>query len=331
MKRFLTKIYTKAGIFKETIREDEILSDVNFDYQKNWWIWQITLKLNRDYSNIDIVESDFIKIYLFDENFINWKLIYTWIIEEINRNYNELENSIDLIARWLSSLLTRIYYKDWWNYTFSKTDTVSNIIKSIINYANTQYNWFNISWIVDTVWNITIDFDYNDCLNAINKVVELTDLFYYIWSDWIVYFNTTPTTHKLTAQKHIQSIDINEDWSEIINKVIVKYNWWTTSWENSSSISQYWLLEKVYTKTDLWLAEATSFINEELAKNQLKQKTSIEVNSQYILENLKPWDTIKINNLNYSINTTIEKISYKTDIATIYLDRYDSIWLILNK
>ena len=325
-KRYIVKIYTKAWVFKETIQE--IMSKIDYDYQKNWWQWQLNILLNRDYSNTSIIESDFIKVYLYDDNFKNWKLIYTGIIEEINRNYKETENSLELVTRWLSSILTRLYYNQSW-YTFTKTDTASNIIKSVITYANTHYNWFNISGISDTIWNITIAFDYNNCFDSINKVIELTNLFWYIWEDGTCYFNTSPTTHKLTAQKDVQNIDIQEDGSEIINKVIVKYNWGTTSDQNTTSITNYGLFEAFYTKTDLDVNGANAFITETLAKSWIKQKTSLEINNSYILENFKPWDIVKLQNINYSINTTIEKINYNGETATLYLDKYDSIWKIL--
>ena len=227
MKRIEIKVYDKSWVFKKNINENQnwqklLMSDISFDYQKDWWQWQINLKLNKAFNSTDIIRSDFIKIYLYDENFPTWKLIYTWVIEEINRNYNVNDNSIEYVCRWLSSILTRFFYYDSW-YTFSKTDTASNIIKSIINYANTKYNWFNTSWIVDTVWNITVEFDYTSCFDALEKVLEQTELFLFIWEDGTVYFNNTPSQNYVTAKEDLQELSIVEDGSEIINKVIVVY------------------------------------------------------------------------------------------------------------
>lgn len=326
MKKYLAKIYSKAGVYKDTIRD--IMSEINYSYQKNWWQGQLNLTLNRDYADTSIVQSDIVKIYLYDKNFQNWKLIYTWIVEEIERNYEETRNSLTLVIRGLSSILTRIYYNQTW-YTFSKTDTASNIIKSIINYANTHYNWFNTTGIIDTVWNITISFDYDNCFDAIDKVVKLTGSFWYIKEDWTCVFNQTPTIHKLTAKKEIQTIEINEDWNAIINKVIVNYNWGTYPAQDNTSITNYGLIEAVYDKPELNLAWATSFASEELLKNQLKQKSTLQINNKYIIENVKPWDILRVKNLNYYLQTTIERLNYTPDILTIDLDKYNSIGKIL--
>lgn len=329
MKRFLIKVYNKNWTFKENITENELLDTISFSSQKNWWQSDINLSVKKDFNYTWIWISDFIKVSLVDDNFPNWKIVYTWIIEEINRKYTSDENYIIYVARWLSSILTRFSYYDTW-YTFSKTDTASNIIKSIINYANTEYNWFDTSWIIDTVWNITVDFDYTSCFDAINKVVEqVENTFWSIWDDGKVYFNNTTTTHRLSMWNEIQNLDLVEDGSEIINKVIVVYNSWTYIDEDTTSITNNWLFEVKYDKTDLDLAWATSFASKILEENQIKNKTQIEVNTNYAFENIKTWDNIKIQNINYPINTTVEKNDYNTTNANIYLDKYDSLWKIL--
>jgi len=332
MKRYLIKVYEKDWTFKQTINENIVMSDISYTMQKNWWQWQINILLNKYFNNTDIIKTDFVKVYLYDTNFNNWKLIYTWIIEEINRNYKESENTLELICRWLASLLTRIYYNDSW-YIFNKTDTASNIIKAIITYFNSVYpwSWINNTWIVDTVWNISIDFDYTICFDAINNIQEVYGSFWSIWPDWTFYFNSTPWQHYLTAWKDVQNIDINEDGSEIINKVLVKYDWWTYTWTDATSITNNWLFEKVYNKTDLDLSGATSFSDEILLNNQIKQIVNIEINNKYILENLNPWDLLKVRNIDYLVNSTIEKIQYNWNSAIVFLDKYTSIWKILLK
>jgi hypothetical protein len=160
-------------------------------------------------------------------------------------------------------------------------------------------------------------------------VQEVYGNFWRIDETWTCHFNTTASNIMLTAKKEVQNIDINEDWSEIINKVIVNYNWWTYTWTDATSITANGLFEKEYNKTDLVLASATLFANEVLENNQTKQIVSIEINNKYILENLKVWDLLKVRNINYLINSTIEKISYNTNNAIVYLDKFNSIWKIL--
>lgn len=332
-KRFEIKVYDKTWTFKKNINESQnwqklLMSDISFSYQKNWWQWELNLLLNKSFNSTDIIRSDFIKIFLHDKNFPWWKLIYTWVIEEINRNYKPSQNTIEYVCRWLSSLLTRFYYYDT-NYTFSKTDTASNIIKSIINYANTHYNWFNTSWVVDTVWNITVEFDFTNCFDALAKVLEQTEKYLFMWEDWTVYFNKTASQNYVTAKKDLQDLSIVEDWSEIINKVIVVYNAWVYIWLDNTSITNNQLFEKKYDKSDLDLAGATAFANQILANNQEKNKTQLILNNNFILENLKPWDNLKIRNIDYLINSEISKVSYNTNTSTVYLEDYDSIGKVL--
>lgn len=332
MKRYILKLYNKDWTYIKTISENKIISDISFNLQKDWWQSDISILLNIPYDNQDIEKTNFIKIYLYNSDFQNWKLIYTWIIEEINRNYKETENSIELIVRWLWSLLTRIYYK-WTDYKFTKTDTASNILKDIINYFNSVYsgNWLNTDWIVDTTWNISIDYDYNTCFEAIQKVKEVYGSYWYIDETWTLYFNKTADQIYLTAQKDVEDLTIQEDWSEIINRVIVDYNWWTTTQEDTTSQTNNGLFEKHYDKQDLWEQEAIDFANNVLSNNQVKRIVSITINNKYIIENLRPWNKIKVRNINYLINSTIENIQYNTYNAIVYLDKYNSLWTVLKQ
>lgn len=333
MKRFILKLYNKDWTYIKTIPENKIISDISFNLQKDWWQSDINILLNFPYDNQDIEKSNFIKIYLYNPDFPNWKLIYTWIVEEINRNYKETENSIELIVRWLWSLLTRIYYKSWTNYTFTKTDTASNILKNIINYFNSVYpgNWLNTDWVIDTTWNISIDYDYNTCFEAIQKVKEVYGSYWYIDETWTLYFNKTPEQIYLTAQKDVEDLTIQEDWSKIINRVIVDYNWWTTMREDTTSQTNNGLFEKHYNKQDLWEQEAIDFANNVLNNNQIKRIVSITINNKYIIENLRPWNRIKVRNINYLINSTIENIQYNTYNAIVYLDKYNSLWTVFKQ
>lgn len=335
MKEFNVKIFDRLWVEKETLPNNIIRNKIAFSQAINWWQGRLNLWLNIPYNSDRIEKQDFIRIEVFDEFFPNWKIIYTGFVKNITRNYEASENSINIICYWLWSLLTKFYYNDTW-YTFTKTDTASNILTWIINYFNSVYpwNWLDTSWIDTTVWNISIEFDYNNCFEAIENVVEATDKYFKIMPDWKVVFTDNPVTvnHEITSQLELQSLSIQEDLDKVINRAIVTYDTGTEIVEDTTSITNNELKEKQYRKTDIKdSATAIAFWNNILDnfKNP-KQKVTLEVNSRYPIENIEVWQSIKVLNLEYEINNVqIKKIEYNTDIIIIELDEFDSIEKIL--
>ncbi len=82
-------------------------------------------------------------------------------------------------------------------------------------------------------------------------------------------------------------------------------------------------------KTDIEdLTSAYELGNKYIAEyKDWKEKTQIVINSKYDIESIKPWDTIQVKNIDYSIiNLQIVKMSYTGDQITLDLEEYDSIW-----
>lgn len=335
MKKFQIKVYEKDWTFKQNIKETKVRNTIQFSNNVNWGQWRLNLELNVNFANTDILQWDFIKVNLFDDNFPNWKLIYTWIVEDINRVYQPTENLLTLSCVGLEAILTRLYYNSSW-YTFTKNDTASNIVKDIISYFNSKYpwNWINDWWVENTVWNVNIEFDYDNCSQSLQKITALTDKKFFIEADWTVNWISKPLTrtHALKAEENIQSILIEEDSSNIINSVFVIYDWWVVTSNDWTSQSYFWLFEQSLSRLDIKDSSTAQDLADEtisLNKNS-KQKITIEVNTKYILENIQVLDTVKVMNIDYSIeNLQIQKISYTTDIATLYLDEFDSIEKVL--
>ena len=285
------KDWSKKWIIKSSWAKSELVSGISFTSSINSSQWEINLVLNRDYKDISIIATDFIKIYIVDINFPTWKLIYTWIVEEINRNYKADENNLELIVRWFWSILNRKYYNTG-GAIFTKTDTASNIIKEIISNFNTQfgYTWINDSLVETTVWNITIEIDNTTSFDSMNLVIEQnTDYYFYIDSTWNVIFklkDDSIISHKFTAKKDLQNLDINED--------------------------------------------SSPYIEEDIIKTDTRYKIVLDINTQFVFENIKPWDYIKARNLEYTIEwLQVVRISYDSDICILNLDEYDSAWKIL--
>lgn len=336
-KRYQIKVYQKDWTFKTNLRENEVLSWVSFSENINWGQWEISILLNRDFNNDEITESDFVKISLYDENFPNWKLVYTWIIEEINRIYKSSENKLELSCRGLSSLLTRFYFKSGVDYIFNKNEDAGAIFRSIVDYFNSVFpwNWLNKDWIENTWVNSNIDFWYDTCFKAMQKVQETTNFNFCVKADWTVNFKAIPNTniHSFTAKKDVQNLEINIDAWDIKNVIIVDYDWWTVAEEDNASKTSHWISEKQFAKWE-FKAEDTArnfaLSQLELYKNPKKQ-IELEINTNYILENINVWETIKVKNINYEINIVqIIKIDYAPNLSKLYLDKINSVWEILN-
>lgn len=333
-KKYEYKLYTYAWVFKETLPWAFILNDFNYSSSINAGQWDAYLELNKPFNYSNIILGDFIKVYVYSDNYLSWKLIYTWEVSRIERLLDYNKETIKLSLLWLWTLLNRVYARSGWSPTFTKNQDPAQTIKDIIDYFNTVYTWGWISysggWITNFWSNINISIDYRKCLDAINDIVKLTTYYFIIGWDWQVIFKTKPViaTHLLTVWKDINSLNILEDWETIVNNYILTYNWWTTSANNWASQSTYWIRELRESKTninDLWSANtsASSYITD---NKDYSKKTTIEVNNKYNLENINVWESVSVLNTNLSINNLqIQKINYNKEKVTLYLDNFNSL------
>jgi len=324
---FNYKVYNLSWTYKFTINIKDIKNLISFTANENWGQWQCKLLLNYNFETTTIVNTDIIHIYK------DTTLIYTWIVQDVFRKINNNFEEIELPLLWLWTLPTYLLYKDSWNYVFSKNQDPSQTIKDIIDYINTIYTagWLSYDvWSIETYWTtVDIDFDYDNCLEALIKCIETTNFKFFIDRDWKVYFKSKPVsaTHTLTVWKDIEQINLEEDSENLINKLLLEYKSWILPYEDIASQGNYWLKEKYLSKTDLIdIASADEFWNNyiELYKNPIN-KTSIILNKNFNLENIKVWDTIKVKNFNYIINNLqIVKYSYTIDKIKLELEIFDS-------
>ena len=127
------KLYDKANTFKKVINPDLIQSDIRFTAQKNWW--QGDLFLSIKWIDTDIKHSDIIRVFYSGEIVKN-KLLYTWYIEEINQLVDSWE-TMQIIAIWLWSYLTKIIFQSWGSREFTLNKPASEIVIDIANYIET--------------------------------------------------------------------------------------------------------------------------------------------------------------------------------------------------
>lgn len=330
-KSFEIKIYQLNGTFKGNLKWSEIVRDFSFSQQINGGQGEATAELNKSFENATYSQGDFGKVTVFTDDNPNGLLIYTGIINKIERKYTDGIETIALKFLGLSSVLSLFPFYSA-SYTPNKNQDPAQTIKDIIDYANTKYNWFSYSGgnIVNYGSNLNIDFNYTKCFDAIKNTVQPFARWWRIDADGQVYFQAVPgtATHKLTAWKDIEAITVSEDAERIVNSIIVVYKTGTLATvQDATSISTYGLREIKVEKTDLAdSTAATNYANSYIASyKDPKKKTTITVNTAYNLESLKPGDTVKVQNFLYSIsNLQIQKISYTWDNVVIELDAFDT-------
>jgi len=334
-KEYQIKVYTKANVYIETIEPIDIISNISFSNNINSWQWNITLKINKSFNTTTYTQWNIVKISLFNTTFPTWKQVYLWFINEIKRIQTVTSQYIELWCVWIFWLLNNIIFDNGWK-AFTINDEPADTIKLIIDYFNTQYTGWILSyswWNISNYWsNVNISFNYDNCFEAIKKVVWATNFRWYINEDWQVYFKVKPvaTSHSLINQNNVESVTIGDDSQDVVNKLYLERNWWTiVVYQDATSQSTYWIKEKKESQTsiqDIW-TQNTRWNNYISQNKDSKKETNIVVNNKYDYENIMPWQTIKVININYTIDwLQVLWVNYSPQRATLTLEKKVSFW-----
>lgn len=324
---FNYKVYDIDWTYKFTINLDDIKSEPSFSANNLWGQWQLSLALNYSFDNNKINNTDVIKMYK------DTVLVYTWIVQNLQRIITNTHDEIVLPLLWLWTLPTYLLYKSGGVYQFNKTADPSVIVKDIIDYINTIYTtpWLNYNWTsITTYWvTINVDFDNETCLSALLKVAKATNYYLYTDQSWQVFFRAKPVTptHKLTVWDSVEQINLEDDSEELVNKLILTWSGGTDIYDDLTSQAAYGVREKYLEDTDIKnQATADEYWDNYILENKdLIQKTKVIVNKNYNLESLNVWDTIIIQNFKYIIsNLQIVKLSYSPDKVMLELEVFDS-------
>lgn len=321
------KLYDFAWNFKKQINPKKISSTIEFQEEINGWQWNLTLNIEWDI--IDFDESDIIEI----RNSNIWNM-YTWIIESISIREFETTSYLSITFYWVFTALNDILYKSLWSRVFTKTDTIENIIKDIIDSFNSDYGSLTDTQILTTsliryTWtsinatdSISISFDNQNCLEAIKKVLDKTDYSFFIWKDWIIYVSQKiyQEIKYLTFEKDIVFIDRKRDKKDLVNKLYLKRNWWTEKvYEDVTSQSDFNLKEKFENDSDLQNETTQDFFWANYI-DEFKNPDNIVIMKIKDRNDLIPWQLITtLNSKNNLIEKQITKIDITKTTKNIYL------------
>lgn len=342
-KSYEIKLYTQKWAFKKPINLKDNTNEINFSEEINGWQGGLTLQII--WNQNEFMCSDIIEIR--EVSKINKSVIstYTWVIENISIQEYKIWTILNIELYWIFTVLNDIIYKDGINKNFIKNDTPGNIIKNIIDNFNSQY--WNLEWETQNLWSniitynndsidiswtsISIEFDWDNCLDAIKKVVENTNYYFYIDEKWIFTLKLKNNwDHRyLTFDKEIIFINKKIKKNEMVNKYYLIRSWdiektYSSVW----SISSFNLKEKIEKRSEI-----QNEVTQDEKWNWYINKYSVEIfEISLIIKSqpnnfMSPWMLVTTQNTkNQLFNQQITKIEKKIDNWVLYLWEYSNIW-----
>ena len=308
-KQYIIKLYDWNLNFLKVISPSIITNDISITETINAGQGQFKLNLNLPIDTDYFNNARYCKVYMNDNTWRTDLLIYSGYISQIKRLFSNNSENLQVVFLSIYSLLDDVILRRNWDATFSRTADPSVIVKEIIDYFSTIYPWI-LSYTNDSIqtyWkNITIKFDGITCQKALKNLVDWLDYYLFIGADWIVKYKPKPSisTHAFTYWKDVVNLTIPENLEKIYNAVQVIYeiNWEkneTTIAEDATSINEYWYKEYLIKRSDLEdLASAEEYRDKYLQENKdPKKDITITINTLYDIENIHPWETIKVRNI----------------------------------
>lgn len=328
-KEYTYKIHDKDNVFKKTLLNSRLRDDsVSFARVINQWYWPVNLSYQVDHVDFDLDVFDTVYIYYGDV------LVYRGYISAYNKVMKESKQYIDITIDGMQTLLKYCLYQYVSDETFLRTADPATIIAEVITILNNNRGWTIFNTTITAYWsNVSIAFDFDNGLSAINKVVSSVEHYIdFLPSGTIVFqaIDESIADHKLTFEKDITEFSRKVDSFNMANFVYVKHNAWLESSQDVTSQTDYGLLVYALKSIDInddptWVIRADKEIED---RKYPRAMTVLAVNDWYNLESLQLWDTVKIlNKVDESATnfSSIQKIIYWENICTVYLQDYESI------
>jgi len=209
------------------------------------------------------------------------------------------------------------------------------MIKRVIDYFSSFYPWI-LSYTNDSIIpygsNINVECKNTKCSDLLSKILDWLNYYLFVWADWIVQFKpkANEITHYFTYEKDITALTIPQDFEQVVNAVRIQfgYIWWNHHWYtdravNQASIDKFGRKEETITNQNIYWIEAAEIYRDSILNKyaEWKQNISMTINNNYLIENIHPWDIIKIKNLWLDITwLQIQTVSYTYEQAVIQLE-----------
>ena len=330
MKTYQIKTYNIDWSFKDTINPNDVLNEISFSSNINWWVGQLTIRTTYKITNSDYIWWEYVKVRLYDENHKDWLQIYFGYISQIIRTVESSREYTSFVCLWVSSLLNNILFTNW-----EYTETPSEMISDVLNLFQTEYDCI-IPWNIESSDSTAQNYnrEFANCFDVIKAVCEWTWFKFFVDWEWkLNYFNEW-TSHFLHLHYDIEQMTITDTLEDVVNEYLLARKWWTiATYSDEASQENYWKKELFESNSELNSANTQDqYWNQYIAENKNPKETmQITVNTKYPFEDIKPWDRITVLNAWIEIvDKVVNKISYKPDKCVLTIDKTDTLWSVIS-
>lgn len=332
MKTYVVKTYNVNGTYKETINPDSILNEIDFSRALNWWLWQLSLQTDYPFADTSYKGWEYVKVWLYDENHVNWKQIYFWYISKIQRKVEQSREYTTFTCLWVWSLLKCILYSNG-NYS----QTCYNMMTSIRSTFAGYYPNTIVNGSIDNTNTTTQAFtwNYNNCYDCFETIANVIGRNWTVDWEWKLdmFLPSTRSKHIVSIGQEIITITVDNSIEEMCNYLYLARTGAVSTYTNSTSYNTYKYKMKYEMNTNLNSAQTmndywNAYINR---YKDPKQSIQLTLNTEYPYEDIKPWDMISIMNTDLTTlkNLVINKVHYKTDQAILTIDYEDTLWKVI--
>lgn len=330
MKNYQIMIYNIDWVYRNSINPNDILNEVSFTSNLDWWFWQLSIKTTYELTNTDYHGGEFVKVVLFDENHKSWLQIYYWFVSKIIKEVEASRQFTTLVCLWVNSLLNNILYTNG-----SYTKTPSEMISDVLTLFWNNYNCISAGEIDSSdITTQNYNRQYANCFDIIKSIAWWTWKHFLVDWYWKLNYFTTWENHLLHLHKDVERIEITDTIEDVVNDYFLARNWWTVSeYQDATSQSTFW--KKMEYESNSQLNSSTTqdqYWNQYIADNKnVKETMTITLNTNYSFEDIKPWDTITVLNAWIVIdNKVVNKISYKPDQCVLTIAKTDTLRNVLD-
>lgn len=358
---FLIKHYDINNDFVDVIDSKIIKNEISFTAQKNWWQWQLRLVLNLWFVYNNFNHGEYIKVYVANTFNPSGYLLYTWYIHWINLLY-DWQETIELSIFGLCSLMNDVLYKNAGNLEFDQTDDPADILTDVITIHNAEYPGILQVWDINAYWtSISYHVSKQSCFDVVRAITEISEDFYwYVDQTGSLNFKEIgDTEHRFIYGQEVESLTQNQD-ATIYNKLYLEYDWWSHTYTDAASIALYGVKEVSISDTSIKnLTTADSFAASYFVDNAYtSNEVSFVVNTLYeqwpqypfredarlwddielwlesvigSFETVKPWQVVRIQNIDTTIVGQVEKITYWRQKMQISLNKFDNFTKLIKQ
>lgn len=335
-KNYTIKVYSLAMAFQKTLNQKFNVWDISFSDEISNGQGELVLKLNIDFNSTIVSYNNIIEVYIDDDNNSSQR-IYRGVVTKVKRVAQKESVFLEVTCLWVATMLNWVYFTNGGSYSFSRSQAQHLTAKEVIDLFITKYPGV-ISYTGTSVENspntANIAFSYSKCSNALDKILETTQFWWNIGSDGVFHYHPISGSpyaveHKLTMDKHIDSLEVEEDTEGIVNKYILSHGGPGSPHIETDATSQStYGLRELHADNSEINDDATANIAAEALiadRKNKKNKISITINSNYNIESIHPGHFLTIHNIEYGISLLqIKKIDYNMDTIRVEVEKIKS-------